>query len=489
MNVNAPQALTITWQKIAQGSPKQAAQYATQWILTNAKIEKLTKGLAALGVGCALATLIGYKIAVISAFPAALGIITAIALIALGYQLLSHSFYSNKAYIPTNQDLTNLLPDELLLHIFKQLPKRDAFTASLVCRKWNFVASDDAIWEPFKNDFKSCFVGAGAFTRMDFVFLSYPLLVNFRTNKYRVIQLFQESDTQVYISPDENIILSRAVTGIHFHNQQVSPPKIVPSKGTESLEFSKDSKKIIEVRRFNDEETTFEIVIRNAEGDPIHAFKTVKGLASTFVYKVSPFADKICVRENLSTNEIVVYDIDNSHNKLSLDPQLSDKEYSLVDAAFSYDGKRIVFLFTHCADENDNIIQLWDLETGSKLTEKVFASTKIKCLAFSSDGKLLACVGYHEDRCTIYLLDQNLNLFSSIKSNLWEEVNAAYSIEFLYNDLIVRVSSDQTHHLFCVASGNLLLAYQGKFTGGGKVLLHTTDNGQLECRSYTTRQS
>ena len=39
-----------------------------------------------------------------------------------------------------------VLPDELILTVFSQLPFKDILTASLVCKRWKEIANDDYLW-------------------------------------------------------------------------------------------------------------------------------------------------------------------------------------------------------------------------------------------------------------------------------------------------------------------------------------------------------
>lgn len=49
----------------------------------------------------------------------------------------------------------NLIPENVLIQVFKLLPVKDILACSEVSQRWNFIAYDDLLWKTkFKNDFK-----------------------------------------------------------------------------------------------------------------------------------------------------------------------------------------------------------------------------------------------------------------------------------------------------------------------------------------------
>lgn len=49
----------------------------------------------------------------------------------------------------------NLIPENVLVKIFKLLPIKDILACSEVSQRWNFIAYDDLLWKTkFQNDFK-----------------------------------------------------------------------------------------------------------------------------------------------------------------------------------------------------------------------------------------------------------------------------------------------------------------------------------------------
>lgn len=49
----------------------------------------------------------------------------------------------------------SVIPENVLVRIFKQLRARDILSCSEVCKRWNFISNDSLLWKhKFTSDFK-----------------------------------------------------------------------------------------------------------------------------------------------------------------------------------------------------------------------------------------------------------------------------------------------------------------------------------------------
>ena len=49
----------------------------------------------------------------------------------------------------------SLIPEDILVSIFKSIPVKDILSCSEACKRWNFVSQDSVLWKyKFQTDFK-----------------------------------------------------------------------------------------------------------------------------------------------------------------------------------------------------------------------------------------------------------------------------------------------------------------------------------------------
>jgi F-box-like len=67
---------------------------------------------------------------------------------------------SSKKSESESEDLSNsnywsLIPEDILIKIFKSITVKDILNCSETCRRWNFIAQDSLLWKyKFQSDFK-----------------------------------------------------------------------------------------------------------------------------------------------------------------------------------------------------------------------------------------------------------------------------------------------------------------------------------------------
>lgn len=70
------------------------------------------------------------------------------------------NFDKSESESPDNEESNaetgwNLIPENVLVRIFKHLSVKEILNASAVCKRWNFISSDSLLWKhKFTNDFK-----------------------------------------------------------------------------------------------------------------------------------------------------------------------------------------------------------------------------------------------------------------------------------------------------------------------------------------------
>lgn len=60
--------------------------------------------------------------------------------------ILLQASYTNNKFIETFSDYFGSLPDEVLLMMFKYLPKTALVSCACVCRRWKRIAYDNDLW-------------------------------------------------------------------------------------------------------------------------------------------------------------------------------------------------------------------------------------------------------------------------------------------------------------------------------------------------------
>lgn len=52
-------------------------------------------------------------------------------------------------------DMWTLIPENILINIFKYSKVKDIINSSATCKRWNFIANDEMLWKfKFQQDFK-----------------------------------------------------------------------------------------------------------------------------------------------------------------------------------------------------------------------------------------------------------------------------------------------------------------------------------------------
>lgn len=52
-------------------------------------------------------------------------------------------------------DMWKLIPENVLINIFKYSKVKDILSSSAACKRWNFIANDEMLWKwKFQQDFK-----------------------------------------------------------------------------------------------------------------------------------------------------------------------------------------------------------------------------------------------------------------------------------------------------------------------------------------------